>query len=173
MAHLKETQRFVIEKLPKNWTPSIAIVCGSGLGGLVNCLAPIPGHKSVIALDYHDIPHFPQSTVQGHLGKLVFGVLGNVKVVCMVGRFHYYEGHALHKTAYPIRLFRLLGVGTLIVTNAAGSLNHEKCRVGDIMLIRDHVNFLGLGGTHPLVGPNLDHFGPVSFSSRPDFCYNS
>ena len=102
-------------------------------------------------------------TVQGHAGKLVFGELASskTKTVCMVGRFHFYEGHALHQTAFPIRIFSLLGVRTLIVTNAAGGLNHEQFRVGDIMIMNDHINMLGMAGHNPLIGLNLERFGPV------------
>ncbi|KAG7319107.1 hypothetical protein KOW79_017581 [Hemibagrus wyckioides] len=108
---------------------------------------------------YSDIPGFPQSTVQGHVGKLVFGELKGKTCVCMQGRFHMYEGHSLCKVTFPVRVFKLLGVETLIVTNAAGSIA-ESYHCGDIMIIRDHINFPGLAGLNPLNGPNDDKFGP-------------
>ena len=98
--------------------------------------------------------------VPGHSGKLVFGLLNSVNVVCMVGRFHFYEGHALAQTTYPIRIFSLLGVETLLVTNASGALNAEKFKNGDIMIIRDHISIPGMAGNNPLIGHNLDRFGP-------------
>ncbi|XP_048028751.1 purine nucleoside phosphorylase 4a isoform X2 [Megalobrama amblycephala] len=108
---------------------------------------------------YSDIPGFPQSTVKGHAGRLVFGELKGKTCVCMQGRFHMYEGHSLSKVTFPVRVFKLLGVDTLIVTNAAGSLA-DSYSCGDIMIIRDHINFPGLAGLNPLNGPNDDKFGP-------------
>ncbi|XP_046731304.1 purine nucleoside phosphorylase 4a isoform X2 [Silurus meridionalis] len=108
---------------------------------------------------YSDIPGFPQSTVQGHAGKLVFGELEGKICVCMQGRFHMYEGHSLCKVTFPVRVFKLLGVETLIVTNAAGAIA-ESYHCGDVMIIRDHINFPGLAGLNPLIGPNDDKFGP-------------
>ncbi|XP_010183556.1 PREDICTED: purine nucleoside phosphorylase [Mesitornis unicolor] len=127
--------------------PKIAIICGSGLGGLADAL----DNKTVFP--YEDIPHFPRSTVAGHAGRLVFGELNGQPCVCMQGRFHYYEGHSVSAVAFPIRVFFLLGVEILIVTNAAGGLN-PHFQVGDIMLIRDHISTFGLGGQNPLRGPN-------------------
>ncbi|CAB1353929.1 unnamed protein product [Coregonus sp. 'balchen'] len=124
--------------------PKVAIICGSGLGMLADAL------KCQDSFPYSDIPGFPQSTVQGHAGRLVFGELKGKTCVCMQGRFHMYEGHSLCK---------LLGVETLIVTNAAGSLA-DNYQVGDIMIIKDHINFPGLAGLNPLNGPNDDKFGP-------------
>ncbi|XP_019734907.1 purine nucleoside phosphorylase-like isoform X2 [Hippocampus comes] len=133
--------------------PQVAIICGSGLGILADAL------KCQDSFPYADIPGFPQSTVQGHAGRLVFGELKGKTCVCMQGRFHMYEGHSLCKTTFPVRVFKLLGVETLIVTNAAGSLA-DGLRPGDIMIIKDHVNFPGLVGLNPLNGPNDDKFGP-------------
>ncbi|KAJ8932630.1 hypothetical protein NQ314_014560 [Rhamnusium bicolor] len=104
-----------------------------------------------ISLNYKDIPNFPVSTVEGHQGNLVFGTLSNVKVVCMQGRFHYYEGYILQKCTAPVRVLALVGVNKLIVTNAAGGLN-PNYKVGDIMFIKDHINFLGFGGNNPFTG---------------------
>uniref|UniRef100_A0A3Q3X6Q3 Purine nucleoside phosphorylase n=1 Tax=Mola mola TaxID=94237 RepID=A0A3Q3X6Q3_MOLML len=133
--------------------PQVAIICGSGLGMLADTL------KCQDSFAYSDIPGFPQSTVQGHAGRLVFGELKGKTCVCMQGRFHMYEGHSLCKTTFPVRVFKLLGVDTLIVTNAAGSLA-DGLQPGDIMVIKDHVNFPGMGGLNPLTGPNDDKFGP-------------
>uniref|UniRef100_A0A667Y9B2 Purine nucleoside phosphorylase n=1 Tax=Myripristis murdjan TaxID=586833 RepID=A0A667Y9B2_9TELE len=143
--------------------PQVAIICGSGLGMLADAL------KCQDAFHYTDIPGFPQSTVQGHAGRLVFGELKGKTCVCMQGRFHMYEGHSLCKTTFPVRVFKLLGVETLIVTNAAGSLA-DGLKPGDIMIIKDHVNFPGLGGFNPLNGPNDDKFGP-RFPAM-SACYN-
>lgn len=112
-----------------------------------------------IEIPYENIPHFPRSTVKGHIGQLVFGYLSGVPVVCMKGRFHYYEGYPLWKCAMPVRVMKLLGITCLLATNAAGGLN-EKYKVGDIMLITDHINLVGFAGNNPLTGPNDDRFGP-------------
>uniref|UniRef100_A0A4W5PHF6 Purine nucleoside phosphorylase n=1 Tax=Hucho hucho TaxID=62062 RepID=A0A4W5PHF6_9TELE len=126
--------------------PKVAIICGSGLGMLADAL------KCQDSFPYSDIPGFPQSTVQGHAGRQVFGELKEKMCVCMQGRFHMHEGHSLCMVS-------LLGVETLIVTNAEGSLA-DSYQVGDIMIIKDHINFPGLAGLNPLNGPNDDKFGP-------------
>ncbi|XP_034023536.1 purine nucleoside phosphorylase 4a [Thalassophryne amazonica] len=133
--------------------PQVAFICGSGLGMLADAL------KCQELFPYSDIPGFPQSTVQGHAGRLVFGELKGKTCVCMQGRFHMYEGHSLCKTTFPVPVFKLLGVETLIVTNAAGSLA-ESLQPGHMMVIKDHINFPGLVGLNPLSGPNNDKFGP-------------
>ncbi|XP_074895497.1 purine nucleoside phosphorylase-like [Buteo buteo] len=132
--------------------PKTAIICGSGLGGLADVL----DNKTIFPCE--DIPHFPRSTVAGHIGRLVFGDLSGQPCVCMQGRFHYYEGYSVSTVTFPIRVFFLLGVEILIVTNAAGGLN-PHFQVGDIMFIRDHISMLGLGGQNPLRGPNDERFG--------------
>ncbi|NXK55435.1 PNPH phosphorylase, partial [Chauna torquata] len=132
--------------------PKIAIICGSGLGDLADML----DNKTVFL--YEDIPHFPRSTVAGHVGRLVFGELSGRPCVCMQGRFHFYEGYSVSMVTFPIRVFFLLGVEVLVVTNAAGGLNHHF-QVGDIMFIRDHISMFGLGGQNPLRGPNDERFG--------------
>ncbi|XP_050998961.1 purine nucleoside phosphorylase [Acomys russatus] len=140
--------------------PEVAVICGSGLGGLTAKLT-----KAQI-FDYSDIPNFPQSTVQGHAGRLVFGLLNERPCVMMQGRFHMYEGYSLSKVTFPVRVFHLMGVKTLVVTNAAGGLN-SKFEVGDIMLIRDHINLPGFSGQNPLRGPNDERFG-VRFPAMSD-----
>ncbi|XP_061768959.1 purine nucleoside phosphorylase 5a [Nerophis ophidion] len=132
--------------------PLIGIVCGSGLGGLAAML------KDQVAIHYKDIPNFPQSTVQGHAGRLVFGQLKGQPCVCMQGRFHLYEGYAIHKITLPMRIFKLLGVHTVMLTNAAGGLNQDF-KVGDIMIMKDHINMPGFSGINPLTGPNDQRFG--------------
>ncbi|XP_076145815.1 purine nucleoside phosphorylase 5a [Alosa pseudoharengus] len=132
--------------------PLVGIVCGSGLGGLAEML------KDQVAFNYKDIPNFPQSTVHGHAGRLVFGTLKGRACVCMQGRFHLYEGYPIQRITLPMRIFKLLGVETVILTNAAGGLNQDY-RVGDIMIIKDHLNMPGFAGNNPLVGPNDERFG--------------
>ncbi|XP_068164941.1 purine nucleoside phosphorylase 5a [Antennarius striatus] len=132
--------------------PKVGIVCGSGLGGLADIL------KDQVVFNYKDIPNFPQSTVQGHAGRLVFGTLKGRPCVCMQGRFHLYEGYPVQKITLPIRIFKLLGVETVILTNAAGGLNQDF-KVGDIMIMKDHLNMPGFAGNNPLAGPNDERFG--------------
>ncbi|XP_053674482.1 purine nucleoside phosphorylase-like [Anopheles nili] len=133
--------------------PRCGIICGSGLGCLADQLTDVD------SFDYETIPHFPISTVAGHVGRLVFGYLAGVPVLCMQGRFHYYEGYSLAKCSMPVRVMRLVGCTHLIATNAAGATNTDY-RVGDIMLIKDHINLMGFAGNCPLLGPNDDRFGP-------------
>lgn len=134
--------------------PKVAIVCGSGLGGIVDELEPSPQ----VHLNYVDIPHFLKSTVAGHAGKLIAGFIGKTPVVLMAGRFHSYEGYDIKDTVFPIRVFAVLKVQYLIATNAAGGIN-EKYRIGDIMLLNDHINIPGLSGLNPLKGYNDERFG--------------
>lgn len=112
-----------------------------------------------VKFEYVDLPNFPKSTVIGHVGRLIFGQIENVPVICMQGRFHFYEGNSLSRCVMPVRLMKLLGVSTLIVTNAAGSVNAEY-KAGDVMIIKDHINFVGFAGNNPLRGPNDESFGP-------------
>ncbi|KAL1642041.1 Purine nucleoside phosphorylase [Diplodia intermedia] len=153
-----ETAEFLKTKVPAELSsPKVAIVCGSGLGGLAETIHKEP----VYATPYADIPNFPQSTVVGHAGKLVFGLIGPAKlpVVLLVGRAHFYEGHAMDMVTFATRVCKVLGIETMIVTNAAGGLNPEYS-VGDIVCLNDHLNFVGLAGFHSLRGPNADEFGP-------------
>nr|CCA28020.1 purine nucleoside phosphorylase 1 putative [Albugo laibachii Nc14] len=135
------------------YRPKVGLICGSGLGGLSNCL------KNVDTVPYDSIPEFPQSTVEGHIGDFVFGQLSTLSVVCLRGRFHTYEGYHIRETVLPVRVLYLLGVRYLIVTNAAGAL-HPDYHIGDFMILQDHLNLPGLAGLHPLVGPNDFRFGP-------------
>ncbi|KAM4710353.1 purine nucleoside phosphorylase isoform 2-T2 [Discoglossus pictus] len=147
----KETADWLLSKTKHR--PTVAIVCGSGLGGLGELL------KDQVVFEYSDIPNFPKSTVPGHAGRLIFGNLSGKPCVCMQGRFHFYEGYPLWKVTFPIRVFCLIGVKTVVVTNAAGGLNQEF-EVGNIMVIKDHINLVGFGGQNPLFGHNEDRFGP-------------
>ncbi|KAJ5204052.1 uncharacterized protein N7498_004931 [Penicillium cinerascens] len=151
-----EAVSYLKSRLPESLqTPQVAIVCGSGLGGLADTIQT----ESRVEYDYSSIPHFPRPTVAGHAGKLVFGFLGQrIPAVLMVGRAHYYEGHSMDRVTFPIRVFKQLGVGTVVLTNAAGGLNSEY-GVGDIVLLNDHIFLAGLAGVHPLRGPNAEEFG--------------
>jgi purine-nucleoside phosphorylase len=131
-------------------TPDIALVLGSGLGGMADTF------EQRIAIPYEDIPNFPVSTVEGHAGQLVFGTLHGRSVVAMQGRFHYYEGWSQEEVTFPIRVFALMGAKTLIVTNSSGGINPDFMP-GDLMLINDHLN---LTGQNPLRGHNDTRFGP-------------
>lgn len=133
--------------------PAVGIILGSGLGDLANDI------EQAVAIPYSEIPHFARSTVQGHAGRLLIGMLEGVPVVAMQGRFHLYEGYEVPVITFPVRVMHLLGAHTLIVSNAAGGVN-PAYRPGDFMLIRDHIAFAGLAGANPLVGPNDERFGP-------------
>jgi purine-nucleoside phosphorylase len=130
--------------------PEIAVILGTGLGGLSR---KIEG-KTEIA--YDQVPHFPQATVESHQGKLVFGTLAGKAVAAMEGRFHYYEGYSMDEVAFPVRVLKMLGAKVLVVTNASGGLNLAY-RKGELVLIEDHINFMG---TNPLIGPNDERLGP-------------
>ncbi|XP_029838052.1 purine nucleoside phosphorylase isoform X1 [Ixodes scapularis] len=149
--HIESIANFLLSKTEHR--PVIGVICGSGLGSLADLLV------NSTQFHYKDIPDFPVSTVPGHSGKLVFGKLEGKTVMCMQGRFHAYEGYPLWKCAMPVRLMKLIGVKTLIVTNAAGGIN-TSFKAGDIMIIKDHINFPGLGGDNPLKGRNDDRWGP-------------
>lgn len=131
-------------------TPKIGLILGSGLGVLADEIV------NPVKIPYNEIPDFPISTVEGHAGQLVFGILEGVEVVAMQGRFHFYEGYGMDKVTFPVRVMKELGVDMLIVTNAAGGVN-ESFVAGDLMIITDHINFTG---TNPLIGPNDSKFGP-------------
>ncbi|CAL1547839.1 unnamed protein product [Lymnaea stagnalis] len=143
--------KYILEKV--KCRPKLGIICGSGLGKLADSVE----NKEIIP--YSEIPGFPVSTVPGHEGKLVFGTLGGKNVILMQGRSHCYEGYPAQKTTLPVRVMHLMGVKTLFVTNAAGGINRNY-NIGDIMIIKDHVNLAGFAGVNPLVGPNDTRFGP-------------
>jgi purine-nucleoside phosphorylase len=130
--------------------PEVAIILGTGLGGLVRQL------EGLVAIPYEEIPGFPLSTVESHAGRLLCGSLGGKTVVAMQGRFHRYEGYTLQQVTFPVRVLRALGAGTLVVSNACGGMN-PMWAPGDLMLLADHINLLG---DNPLAGPNDDRLGP-------------
>jgi len=132
--------------------PRVGLILGSGLGGLAESV------EQSQMIEYREIPHWPVSTVQGHAGRLVIGILEGQPVLVMQGRAHYYEGYTMAQVTFPIRVMQSLGVETLIVTNAAGAVN-PTFEPGDVMLITDHINLIGMAGLNPLRGPNLDSFG--------------
>lgn len=145
---IQETVKYLQEKgITK---PDFGIVLGTGLGGLVNIM------EIAIKLSYHEIPNFPVSTVTGHSGTLIYGTLGNKTILAMQGRFHFYEGWEMDEVTFPIRVMKFLGVENLIVSNASGGVN-PNFKVGDIMLITDHINMMP---KHPLRGKNDERFGP-------------
>jgi len=133
--------------------PKVAIVLGSGLSALADAV------QQPVAIDFHDIPHFPVSSIPGHRGRLVLGELEGQSVAVMQGRTHYYEGYSIQHVTLPVRVLSLLGVETIILTNAAGGLN-KRFSSGDLMLIVDHINLVGMAGINPLRGPNDAQFGP-------------
>jgi len=132
---------------------NVLIVLGSGLGSLAELV------ENAVRIPYGDIPGFAHSTVSGHAGQLVLGELQGKSVVVMQGRVHFYEGLPLRQVTLPIRVAKSLGVTLMIITNAAGGVNHTF-QVGDLMLITDHINFLGMSGNNPLVGRNNENLGP-------------
>jgi len=148
MRNIEEAAAFIRQHGIDN--PEIGIILGTGLGNLVNKV------DVEISLNYMDIPHFPVSTVETHSGKLLYGTLGGKKVVVMNGRFHFYEGYSLQQVTFPVRVMKLLGVETLLVSNAAGAINLEMPKAS-LMIIDDHINMIP---GNPLVGKNLDELGP-------------
>lgn len=148
LTQFKESVEFI--KGRTKVEPTIGIILGTGLGGLVkeiNVIDEIP---------YAEIPNFPVSTVESHSGKLIFGELGGKKVVAMQGRFHYYEGYNMQQVTFPVRVMKLLGIERLFVSNASGGVNPDFI-VGEIMIQNDHIN---LFPAHPLIGKNIDELGP-------------
>ncbi|RDI58242.1 purine-nucleoside phosphorylase [Flavobacterium glaciei] len=133
-----------------NFTPEFGVILGSGLGSFTDEM------KVEYTLPYHEIVNFPVSTVQGHKGALVFGTIGDKKVVAMQGRFHYYEGYSMTEVTFPVRVMKFLGVEKLIVSNASGGVN-PSYKVGSIVMITDHIN---MTPEHPLRGKNDERFGP-------------
>lgn len=147
MQTLHETVNFIRQKISGD--APVAIILGSGLGNLSNDI------KAEFEISYNDIPHFPVSTVEGHKGRLIFGELGGKKVWVMAGRFHYYEGYTAQQVSYPVRVLRLLGVQTLLLSNAAGGVNADF-KVGDLMIVNDHIS---LFTENPLIGRNEASLG--------------
>ncbi|XP_021181463.1 purine nucleoside phosphorylase isoform X2 [Helicoverpa armigera] len=148
---LLEIANFLLSRISVK--PHIGIICGSGMGSLAETITDAE------SISYEDIPNFPVSTVEGHRGQLVFGKISGIPVVAMQGRFHYYEGYPLWKCCLPVRVMKLIGIKALIATNAAGGLN-PSYKIGDIMIVKDHINMMGFAGNNPLHGPNDERFGP-------------
>ncbi|MGV3503911.1 MAG: purine-nucleoside phosphorylase [Adhaeribacter sp.] len=149
MQQLEEASDFLASQIA-GFKPDFGIILGTGLGSLVNEIAV------QYSFPYQDIPHFPVSTVESHSGKLIFGLLAGRRVVVMQGRFHYYEGYSMEQVVFPVRVMKMLGIGKLLVSNAAGGLN-PGFAISDLMVITDHIN---LQPTNPLLGPNPDQLGP-------------
>lgn len=135
------------------YKPHTAIILGSGLSSLSDAV------QAAVTIPFNDLPHWPVSTVAGHTGRLVIGELESQVVFVMQGRIHYYEGYGMAQVTFPIRVMQRLGIKVLILTNAAGAINPSFAS-GDVMLITDHLNLLGMVGLNPLIGPNLDELGP-------------
>jgi purine-nucleoside phosphorylase len=148
MEQIKETVEFIRTQTKSE--PPIGIILGTGLGKLAEEI------EKETVIDYENIPNFPVSTVESHKGKLLFGKLGGKDVVAMQGRFHYYEGYDLQKVTFPVRVMKELGIKILIVSNASGGVN-PQLNVSDLVMITDHINFLG---SNPLFGKNDDRLGP-------------
>jgi len=145
---VQETVNYIKNKT--NFTPEYGVILGSGLGSFTDDI------KVEFTLPYNEIPNFPVSTVEGHKGALVFGTIGDKKVVAMQGRFHYYEGYSMQEVTFPVRVMKYIGVTKLVVSNASGGVN-PNYKVGTIAIITDHINMLP---EHPLRGKNDNRFGP-------------
>lgn len=143
---IKQTAEFIQQKV--DFAPEVGIILGTGLGGLVNHI------EIAHSLPYNEIPNFPVSTVEGHAGRLIFGTLGGKRVVAMQGRFHYYEGYAPEQVVFPVRVMKMLGIENLFVSNASGGIN-SSFRVGDLMVITDHINLI----PNVLIGKNYNELG--------------
>ncbi|RXT13831.1 purine-nucleoside phosphorylase [Ammoniphilus sp. CFH 90114] len=144
---IQETKEYILAQLHE--APEIGLILGSGLGVLADEI------ENPIAIPYHEIPHFPTSTVEGHKGQLVIGQLNGKLVVAMQGRFHYYEGYSLDTVTFPVRVMAAIGVQKILVTNAAGGIN-TSFEPGELMLIEDHIN---MTGRNPLIGPHDSRLG--------------
>jgi purine-nucleoside phosphorylase len=145
---VQETVSYIKERI--NFTPEYGVILGSGLGSFTDEM------KVEYTLPYNQIPNFPVSTVQGHKGALVFGTIGEKKVVAMQGRFHFYEGYSMTEVTFPVRVMKFLGVEKLVVSNASGGVN-PNYKVGSVVIIKDHIN---MTPEHPLRGKNDERFGP-------------
>lgn len=148
ISRIHEARDFIKQHV--DFTPEIGLILGSGLGVMGEEV------ENKIIIEYSAIPNFPVSTVEGHKSRFIFGTLNNKKVAVMQGRFHFYEGYKMQEVVFPVWVMKALGISKLIVTNAAGGVN-KSFTPGDLMLIKDHINF---AGTNPLMGPNVEEFGP-------------
>jgi len=150
IAEIDQAVKFIRSKTKMQ--PLIGIILGSGLGGLADSVA------SADIIPYEEIPNWPRSSVIGHKGRLVIGTLEGKYVLVMQGRTHFYEGYSMDQVTFPVRVMQRLGIQTLIVTNAAGAINPDF-QPGDVMMITDQINLIGMAGLNPLRGPNLGEFG--------------
>lgn len=149
--YYKKSADYILEKI--DFKPETGLILGSALGSLSQEI------EDKIIIDYKDIPNFLVSTVDSHAGKLIIGKLSGKNIICMSGRFHYYEGYDFEQLAIPIRVFKILGVESVILTNAAGAIN-KKYKPGDVMIIKDHIKLMG---PSPVRGANIPEFGPRFF----------
>jgi purine-nucleoside phosphorylase len=149
LERIKETADFIRERT-NNFKPEAGIILGSGLGGLVDKI------KVEYSLPYAEIKNFPVSTVKGHGSNLIMGTLNGVKIVTMQGRFHFYEGYSMQDVTFPVRVMKSLSINRLFLSNASGGVN-PKFKVGDLMILDDHMNLMG---AHPLIGKNIEELGP-------------
>ncbi len=147
LSNIQETTRYIQNKI--DTSPTLGLILGSGLGVLADEIV------DPIVISYKDLPHFPESTVSGHKGQLVIGLLEGQMVLAMQGRFHYYEGYTMEQVTFPVRVMNQLGIESVIITNAAGGIN-KSFNPGDLMVIVDHINMMG---TNPLIGPNNEQLG--------------
>lgn len=148
LEEIKQTAAY-IKTATGDFRPEIGIILGTGLGGFAEAI------DTKYTLDYKDIPGFPVSTVVGHKGRMIFGEVEGRRVVAMQGRFHYYEGYGMQQVTFPVRVMQQLGIRCLFVSNASGGIN-TSFRVGDLMVITDHINLM----PNPLIGPNIEELGP-------------
>lgn len=151
LAQIDEAAEKIRGKIPVK--PQVGLILGSGLNGLADSV------QDPIHIPYNELPNFPVSTVFGHIGRFVIGALEGKPVIVMQGRIHYYEGYSMGEITLPVRVMHRLGAHSLVVTNAAGGVNSEFVP-GDVMLITDQLNLMGMSGLNPLMGPNLDEIGP-------------
>lgn len=151
LAQIDEVAQAIQKKI--SIKPAVGIILGSGLNGLADSV------EDAVYIPYRDLPNFPVSTVQGHVGRFVIGKLEGKSVLVMQGRIHYYEGYTMGQVTLPVRVMQRMGMESIIVTNAAGGV-HPDFQPGDVMLITDQLNLMGMSGLNPLMGPNLDEIGP-------------
>jgi len=159
LEQIQQTAQYIQSKM-QSFQPTVGIILGSGLGGLVKEI------EVKYTIPYSEIPHFPQSTVQGHKGQLIIGYLAEKPVLAMQGRFHYYEGYDMKQITFPVRVMKQLGIEKLIVSNAAGGMNPEF-QLGELMIIKDHINFFP---SNPLIGKNYDELGPRFLDMSEAYC---
>ena len=160
LTEIQATASFVKDRVPHLNKP-IGIVLGTGLGNLADDIT------EPVSIPYAEIPNFPQSTVEGHDGRLIHGKINDIEVLAMKGRFHYYEGYSMSQVVFPIRVMHALGVKSLILSNASGGMN-PNYKVGDIVLLKDHIN---LFPDNPLMGPNLKELGPRFLDMSEPYCH--